>query len=94
VIRHLSYVGCDSCGDPAQPSDGAIGARAIARGEGFARVRGRDLCGRCRPDVPHCCGVLAAWYPGPCVYVCHACGQVVRRRTADLTAPINPEDLR
>jgi hypothetical protein len=47
VIRRLSYVACDECGNPAQPGYGAKEARAIGRYEGFIRRDGRDLCPEC-----------------------------------------------
>lgn len=54
TIRHLSYVACDRCGDPAQPSaENAEGARGVARGEGYRRVAGntatenQDVCRKC-----------------------------------------------
>lgn len=58
MIRHLSYVACDRCGDPAQPSpENAEGARGVAREEGYRRVAGntpgenQDVCRKClRPE--------------------------------------------
>jgi len=47
MIRHLSYVVCDSCGDPAQPAADAADARLLARDEGYRREGGRDLCSAC-----------------------------------------------
>jgi hypothetical protein len=46
TIRHLSYAACNWCGDPAQPGDNAEDARAIARREGWKRVRKQDICPR------------------------------------------------
>ncbi len=49
MIRRLSYVACDICGGfPAQPGDDHKDARAIARGEGYARKDGRDICPNCQ----------------------------------------------
>lgn len=50
AIRHLSYVVCDVCGDPAEAVDGAKEARKEARRQGYVRIDGRDLCIRHRPD--------------------------------------------
>jgi hypothetical protein len=47
-IRHLSYVACDRCGDPAQPGDDAEEARSIAHNEGYVRRNREDLCPRCK----------------------------------------------
>jgi hypothetical protein len=54
MISRASYVQCDRCGDPAQVSvEGAKGARAHARQEGFKRIavdtglRHEDVCPRC-----------------------------------------------
>lgn len=54
MIRHMSYVACDVCGDRAQPADDAEEARALARGEYFVRIGGQSLCPRHRPDRPSC----------------------------------------
>jgi hypothetical protein len=48
MISHASYVQCDRCGDPAQVSvEGARGARAHARLEGFKHIDNKDICPRC-----------------------------------------------
>lgn len=47
MIRRLSYVACDKCGDPAQPGFGAKEARGIARYEGFECDGKGDLCAEC-----------------------------------------------
>lgn len=50
TIAHTSYVMCDECGNPAgETVEGAKAARRIARGEGFVRTGGRDLCADCNP---------------------------------------------
>lgn len=56
MIRHLSYVACGICGNPAQPADDAEEARGIAAREGFSYdpCRGRllrDLCKSCTASV-------------------------------------------
>lgn len=49
MISRACYVTCDHCGNPADIScSGAKDARRIARGEGFARVEGEDLCPTCQ----------------------------------------------
>ena len=57
-IRHLAYVACDCCGDPAEAvPEAASEARRIARRYGWQRRRGHDLCPDCaRHDAPgeHC----------------------------------------
>lgn len=50
MIGHASYVICDGCGNPAEVvTGGAREARHVAaKTERYARIDGRDLCGRCR----------------------------------------------
>lgn len=52
MIARLSYVMCDECGDPAEACDDATEARRLARGVGFVRRDGRDLCARCASPEP------------------------------------------
>lgn len=52
MIARLSYVICDRCdGYPAQPGEDAEEARGIARREGYTRVMGADVCGRCSGTI-------------------------------------------
>jgi hypothetical protein len=53
VIAHLSYVMCDGCANPAEVSDDAQEARAVAKRQGFVRTDdGRDLCPNCVNSEP------------------------------------------
>lgn len=55
MIRHLSYVACDCCGDPEEPSpDGAAGARRMARASGWVVKNGDDLCPFCAVEGHDC----------------------------------------
>lgn len=49
MISRACYVKCDGCGDPADVACwlGASEARELARGEGYIRLDGKDLCPRC-----------------------------------------------
>ena len=50
---NLSYVICDSCGDPAggidgNTTEGSKVARLIAKKYGYRYINKQDLCGPCR----------------------------------------------
>jgi hypothetical protein len=61
VIRHLSYVMCDRCGNQAVPYDDAKEARRYAIAEGYVRLKGyvrldgrriaEDVCRQCAEEA-------------------------------------------
>ena len=62
MISRACYVTCDRCGAPGDISCvGAADARNLARGEGFVRLDGQDLCSDCRPAGTCWCGASLRW---------------------------------
>lgn len=75
MISHMTYVRCNTCGNPGPLTDSAKEARAEARAEGWKCVKGSgDLCPNHRPDRPTHCGVPMHWYDSLTGYLCLDCG--------------------
>jgi hypothetical protein len=51
MIEHWIQLTCDRCGEPEQAGSSNITVREARLEMGIARIKGYDICGRCKPYV-------------------------------------------